>query len=126
MCEEVRRPAEVIPRVLIQTIAINGTLAFSFLLVVLFCIGDPRQALQTGSSPMIEIFHMATGSVKAATAMQCALTVFEVVSYVAVSASASRLTWAFARDGGLPFSNFFAHVGSLRQIDLLPFLRSTG
>lgn len=110
MCEEVRRPAEVIPRVLVQSIAINGTLAFSFLIVILFCIGNVEQALQTPLNPMIEIFHMATGSVQAATAMQCALTMFGVVTYIAVAASASRLTWAFARDGGLPFATYFAHV----------------
>lgn len=31
-------------------------------------------------------------------------------------ASVSRLTWAFARDDGLPFSNYFKHVEQKRKI----------
>ena len=51
-----------------------------------------------------------THSVKAATAMQCAIGVIGLMSSIGVVASVSRLTWAFARDGGLPYSKFFAHV----------------
>lgn len=118
MCEEVHRPAQVIPRILVQSIAINGALAFAFLLVLLFCIGDVQAALQA-SNPLMHIFYNATGSIKAATAMQCALTIFGIVSYVAVAASASRLSWAFARDGGLPFSKYFARVGREYLLSLL-------
>jgi Amino acid permease len=32
-------------------------------------------------------------------------------------ASASRQLWSFARDGGLPFSKFLAHVGFPRDHD---------
>jgi amino acid transporter len=111
MSEEVRNPAVVIPRVLLQTIAISGTLAFVFLIVILFCIGSVEQALSPAYTfPIIGIFKQATNSAKAATAMQTAITVIGMVSNVGVVASVSRLTWAFARDGGLPFSSYFAHV----------------
>lgn len=111
MSEEVRNAPIVIPRMLVQTIAINGTLAFSFVLVLLFCIGDYQQALETPTGyPIIQIFYQATGSARAATAMQCAITSVGFISSLGVVASVSRLTWAFARDGGLPFSKFFAHI----------------
>lgn len=111
MSEEVRNAPIVIPRMLVQTIAINGTLAFSFVLVLLFCIGDYQEALETPTGyPIIQIFYQATGSARAATAMQCAITSVGFISSLGVVASVSRLTWAFARDGGLPFSKFFAHV----------------
>lgn len=117
MSEEVRNAPIVIPRMLVQTIAINGTLAFSFVLVLLFCIGDVKTALDTKTGyPIIEIFYQATGSVRAATAMQCAITAVGFISSLGVVASVSRLTWAFARDGGLPFSPFFAHVRTLSSI----------
>jgi len=101
----------VIPKILVQTIAINGALAFAFVLVLLFCIGDVNEALHTKTGyPIIQIFVSATGSVKAATAMMSLIVVIGLTSSLGVVASVSRLTWAFARDGGLPFSNFFAQV----------------
>jgi amino acid transporter len=113
MSEEVRNAPVVIPRMLVQTIAINGTLAFSFILVLLFCIGDVQSVLGTGTGyPIIQIFYNATGSARAATAMQCGIIIVGFISSLGVVASVSRLTWAFARDGGLPFSPFFAHVRS--------------
>ncbi|RLL97436.1 hypothetical protein CFD26_106440 [Aspergillus turcosus] len=111
MSEEVHNPATVVPRILIQTIAINGTLAFGFILVMLFCIGDIQAILDSPTGfPIIAMFYQATGSVKATTAMQSAITLIGFVSNIAVVASVSRLTWAFARDGGLPYSKFFAKV----------------
>jgi choline transport protein len=111
MSEEVRNASTVIPKILVQTIAINGGLAFIFILVLLFCIGNVENALNTPTGfPIIEIFYQATGSVKAATAMQCAITIIGFASNIGVVASVSRLTWAFARDGGLPYSEFFAKV----------------
>jgi choline transport protein len=114
MSEEVRNAPTVIPRILVQTIVINGGLAFGFVLVLLFCIGNVENALNSPTGyPIIEIFFQATGSIKAATAMQSAITFIGIASSIGVVASVSRLTWAFARDGGLPFSKFFAHVSLL-------------
>jgi amino acid transporter len=111
MSEEVRDAPRTIPRILVQTIIINGTLAFAMTLVLLFFIGDVDSALSTPTGfPIIQIFYQATGSVKAATAMQASITIIGFASNIGVVASVSRLTWAFARDGGMPFSNFFAHV----------------
>lgn len=101
----------VVPRILIQTIAINGLMAFVFLLVILFCLGNMNEALNPQYIyPTIGIFKQTTQSVGAATAMQTGIVLIGMVSNTAVVASVSRLTWAFARDGGLPFSNYFSHV----------------
>jgi choline transport protein len=111
MSEEVQNAPTVIPRMLVQTIAINGTLAFAFVIVLLFCVGDYMAALSSPTGyPIIQIFYQATGSARAATAMQCGIVAVGFISSLGVVASVSRLTWAFARDGGLPFSPFFAHV----------------
>ncbi|KAJ5805360.1 hypothetical protein N7474_011247 [Penicillium riverlandense] len=117
MSEEVKNPAVVIPRILVQTIAINGLMAFVFLLIVLFCIGSVDEALNPPYIyPIIGIFEQATRSVGATTAMQTAITLIGMVSNLGVVASVSRLTWAFARDGGLPFSAYFAHVDRQHRV----------
>jgi choline transport protein len=111
MSEEVRNASRVVPKILVQTILINGTLAFVFAIVLLFCIGNIENALTTPTGyPIIEIFYQATGSMKATTIMQASIIFVGLASSLGVVASVSRLTWAFARDGGLPYSTFFAHV----------------
>jgi amino acid transporter len=118
MSEEVRNSSIVIPKMLVQTILINGSLAFIFAIVILFTIGNIDQALSTSTGyPIIEVFYQATGSKKAATLMLISIIIVGVAGSMGVVASVSRLTWAFARDGGLPLSSFFAHV---RRLFLLP------
>lgn len=98
MSEEVRNAAVVIPKILVQTIAINGALAFAFVLVLLFCIGDVNEALNTKTGyPIIQIFYSATGSAKAATAMMSLIIVIGFTSSLGVVASVSRLTWVRSR-----------------------------
>ena len=114
MSEEVRNAPVVIPKILVQTILINGGLAFTFVLVLLFCLGNVENAINTPTGfPIIQIFYQATGSTKVATIMMASITFIGMASSIGVVASVSRLTWAFARDGGLPFSKFFAHVRRL-------------
>ena len=111
MSEEVRNPAKVVPRIIVQSVVINGVLAFGFVLILLFFIGDIGAALDPASGfPSIAIFYTATGSTKAATVMQLSITSIGLMSSIGVVASVSRLTWAFARDGGLPYSKFFSQI----------------
>jgi len=116
MSEEVKRASTTMPRVMMLTVLINGVLAFGFLIALLFSVGDIEAALSSPTGyPIIQIFYQATGSVKGATLMMSAIIVIAFCSAFGILASVSRLTWAFARDQGLPFSNFFAHVSSTRQ-----------
>lgn len=109
--EEVQNPAVSVPRSMISAVVINGVLAFGWIIALLFSIGDVEAALKSPTGyPIIEIFYQATGSVGAATAMMCAIITVAFFAVLGILASTSRLTWAFARDKGLPFSNFFAHV----------------
>lgn len=86
MSEEVRDAAKTIPKILIWTIVINGVLAFAFVLAVLFCIGN-IDALNTPTGyPIIEIFYQATGSIRAATAMESAIIVIALCSTFAILA----------------------------------------
>ena len=111
MAEEVRNPKRVVPTILVQTILINGGLAMGFVLVLLFCIDDVQEALHSPTGfPVMVIFYKATKSKAVATLMQASITFIGMASIIGVVASVSRLTWAFARDGGLPFPKFFAHV----------------
>jgi choline transport protein len=113
--EEVKDSAMTVPKVIILTIVINAVLALGFLVALLFCLGDIDQVLSTPTGyPIIAIFQQATGSNAAATVMEAGLIIIAFAGGFALLASVSRLTFAFARDGGMPFSQFFAYVGDGR------------
>ena len=109
--EEVKDSATTIPKVIMLTILINGTLAFGFAICLLFTLGNIKEILSTNTGyPIIAIFYQATGSKAAATAMMAGIIIIAFSSGFVLLASVSRLTFAFARDGGMPFSAFFAYV----------------
>jgi len=113
MSEEVRKARHAVPRAMFWTVALNGLLAYAIILVMLFCLGDLDAAVNA-TFPIIEICTQATGSVKAATAMVSGLLVVSTAVTLGSIASASRLTWAWARDGGLPA--WFSHISSRHRV----------
>ena len=109
--EEVKDASIVVPRSMIIALLISGTLTIGISIALLFSIGDIKIALSSRTNfPVIEIFYRATQSKRATTAMMMALIFTLVFATFGTLASASRLVWAFARDNGLPFSIYFAHV----------------
>lgn len=119
MAEEVKNAKVVVPRSMIYGTLINGVLAFSYLVAILYCMGDYTEAVTSATGyPIITIAYQATGS-KAATFVLMALGMLP--GWIALFnglASVTRLTWAFARDNGLPFSDFFAFVDPTFKIPL--------
>ncbi|BCR92983.1 putative GABA permease [Aspergillus luchuensis] len=111
MSEEVKNAKVVIPRSMIYGTIINSIMAFGYLIAVLYCMGDYTAALTSPTGyPIITIAYQATGS-KAATYVLMAMGMLP--GWIALFnglASVTRLTWAFARDNGLPFSDFFVKV----------------
>ena len=100
-------------------LTINGAMALSFMICILYCLGDPETALNTPTGyPIIQVIFGATGS-KTVTIVFMSFIIFNgMVAMFSSLASVSRLTWAFARDHGLPFSDFFGRVHPTLRIPL--------
>ena len=110
MSEEVRKAKHAVPRALFWTIALNGILAYAMVLALLFASGSLTDILSS-SFPIIVIIQNITGSTRATTALVTGLWIISYCVGLASVASLSRLTWAWARDGGLPA--YFAYVSTL-------------
>jgi choline transport protein len=114
MAEETRHAAVTIPRAMIGSILINGASGLVYSIVILYAINDVDAVLATGLStgfPIIEVFRQASrGSARVATAMMCAPVILFGMATFCIAASLGRLTWAFARDNGLPFSSWLAVI----------------
>jgi choline transport protein len=117
LSEETERSAHVIPKVIVYTVLIKGTMAWAFGLMCFFSISDFAAVLASPTGfPLIEIMRQATRSREGATAIYALILAITFGSMFGCVASVSRLTWAFARDDGLPFSNYFKHVDSEQKI----------
>ncbi|KAJ6021942.1 Amino acid/polyamine transporter I [Penicillium herquei] len=128
MAEEVVNASIIVPWCMISTILLNGTLGFAIVLAFLFCIGNVEDAMNSSTGyGFIEVFFKATGSHAGTTVMSAIPTALVICASFGFLASASRLTWAFARDKGLPFSNFLSHVSTgsnlpVRAVGLCAFI----
>lgn len=119
MAEEVEDAAITVPRSMITTVILNGALGYGFLVAVLFSMGSVEAALATPTAyPIIEIFYQATESKSATNAMTGVLIAMAVFATIGVMASCSRLTWAFAQDKGLPYSDFLVKLHPRWRIPL--------
>lgn len=90
---------------------LNGALGFVMLVTYCFCLGNVEEILGTKTGyPFIQVFYNVTNSLGGASAMTAILITLTVCGCISNVATASRQLFAFARDGGLPFSPFLAHV----------------
>lgn len=112
MSEEVRKAHHAVPRAMVYTIVINGSLAFIMALVIMFQMGDVTPYLESGY-PIIPIFMTIAGP-RAANALVSGLIIITYCVVAASLASVGRITWAWARDGALP--GYFAHVDRRHKV----------
>lgn len=119
MAEEVSNASTVVPWAMITTVLINGPLGWAICIALGYTILPTlNQALASPTGyDYIEVFHAAVG--KAGTAGMTALLILLVwCATFGFLATASRQTWAFARDRGLPFSDYFAKVNKTLAVPL--------
>lgn len=96
---------------MLSTVVLNGVMGFAMLIALLFCLGDLDDALTSPTGfPFIEIFRQATHSNAGTTVMTALIMLLLIAAAIGIMATASRQLWAFARDGGVPFSNYLSRV----------------
>jgi choline transport protein len=114
MAEEIEGASTIIPWAMVSAISVNGALGFGMLIAVLFCLGDTERIAGTATGfPYIEIFYQATNSIAASTAMSALIVSLVIFGAAACFTTSSRMMWAFARDNGLPFSQYLKRVRHL-------------
>jgi len=116
MSEEIKDAGVTVPHAMIGSYLLNGLLGLVFLISYLFAITDVDGAVNDPSGyPFLFVFKGAftLGGVNALTVIPLVLIFAGTVSF---NLSTSRQTWAFARDQGLPFSRWIAHVDPKLQV----------
>ncbi|KAF8243958.1 amino acid transporter [Wilcoxina mikolae CBS 423.85] len=110
LAEEIPNPAKNVPRTMVSCVIIGTVSGFFLCISLLFAAPDMDSVIAAPEGPILFILSHATGSSRAAVALIAFPLVCLVLGQTMVMTSASRLVWAFARDGGLPFSSWLAAV----------------
>lgn len=86
-------------------------MGFIMAVTMCFCLGDLSQIVDTPTGyPFMQVFYNATNSYAATNFLVTIMIVTLVACCVAETATASRQLWSFARDKGVPFSDWLAYV----------------
>jgi choline transport protein len=111
MSDEVKDAPLRVPRSIWITVVVNAVFCWAFSICILYYLGDYTKVLESPTGlPFIEVLYEATNSKPATNALVVLLLLVCIVGNFSIIASVSRLIWAFARDKGLPYSDFFAYV----------------
>ncbi|KAH7184985.1 amino acid/polyamine transporter I [Fusarium flagelliforme] len=110
MIEEIPQPCIRGPRIMIACVAMGLVTGFIFLVCLLFVIKDVDAVVASPSGPLVAIYLQATNSKAGTVCLLLFPMVCLVFGTLGIMATSNRIVYAFARDGGLPFSRVFAKV----------------
>ncbi|KAL8663236.1 MAG: hypothetical protein Q9168_008126 [Polycauliona sp. 1 TL-2023] len=111
MAEEIKDASRILPLGMVYSMIISAISGLIMILTFCFCIGDIDSANSTPTGqPYIQVFYNTTGSRAGTTVMVVLIALPTLCNTVNNVASASRQLYAFARDGGLPYSSTLSYV----------------
>ncbi|KAL2037835.1 hypothetical protein N7G274_009309 [Stereocaulon virgatum] len=125
MVEEIPNPTVEGPRIMIACVGIGIFTGFIFLIVLLLVAGDLTNVITNAAGPLLAIFYNATSNKAGSICLLIFPLVCLLFATVTIMTTSSRMTYAFARDGGLPASRFFAKVHSRHEMPLNALILTT-
>ncbi|HJZ56499.1 MAG TPA: amino acid permease [Gemmataceae bacterium] len=107
--EETVRAAENVPRGIVRSVLVSGVFGWVMLCAVVLAIQDPAETAAAGDGAFFQVLDRALP--RSLGLLLCdGAVVAQYLCGLATVTSASRMAFAFARDGGLPASGVFRHV----------------
>ncbi|KAK6530130.1 GABA-specific high-affinity permease [Orbilia ellipsospora] len=109
--EEAKNATKAVPLGIMGSIGLCWSLGFLCCIVIAACMStDLERVLATPfGQPMAQIYYDAVGK-NGAIVMMTLLFMTQWLMGVSILVAASRQSWAFSRDGALPFSTYFNKI----------------
>ncbi|OAA34854.1 Amino acid/polyamine transporter I [Metarhizium rileyi] len=118
MIEEIPDPQRQGPKIMLYCIGIGMVTGFIFLSGILFCVNNIGNVLSATWGPLLEIFMQATKSKAGSTCLLIFPLLCMVFTTTTLVCTSTRMSYAFARDRGMPFSAFFSRVHPTLDVPL--------
>ncbi|GJN71254.1 hypothetical protein PLICBS_005317 [Purpureocillium lilacinum] len=126
MIEEIPGASSEGPKIMIVCVGIGTFTGAIFLIVLLFVSGNINDVITSAAGPLLQILIHATNSNAGAICLLMLPLVCLVFATLSVMTTSSRMIFAFARDGGLPASRFFAKVHPRLGLPLNALILTSG
>ncbi|RMZ84934.1 hypothetical protein DV738_g238, partial [Chaetothyriales sp. CBS 135597] len=125
LAEETSNAAKNIPRAILCSMCLNGTVGFVMMITVLYSLGDVESVLSTPTGyPFIQVF--AIQNTAGASVMVAVVLCLTWACALGITTTASRMTWAFARDRGMPFSRILSKVAKHNRVPIYAACAASG
>ncbi|MCJ1258175.1 GABA-specific high-affinity permease [Lignoscripta atroalba] len=111
MSEEAANATKAVPYGILMSIASCWLFGFIIVIVLAACINQDLESV-LGSpfgQPIAQIYYDALGK-RSTLGLMSLLFIVQFLMGLSILVAASRQTWAFSRDGALPFSGFFRPI----------------
>jgi choline transport protein len=112
LAEEVKTASKSVPRAMVWSFYLNALVGFIVLITFLFALPSIDDVLDPTKnvSGFAFVYVLQQASYKGAIPLIVMILAVMLTGSIDSNASTSRQTFAFARDGGLPFGSFLARV----------------
>jgi choline transport protein len=115
LVEEIPSPRTNVPRVMWLSVTLGAISGFIFMVVCLFCIQDLDAVIDPVTGlPFVELLHQTLG-LDGATVLLSFFIFNGMGQAASIVTTSSRLTWGFARDGGIPWGPYFSKIDTTWQ-----------
>lgn len=119
MSEEAANAAKAVPYGILMSVGSCWILGFIIMIVLAACINPDLEAVlgSVYGQPMAQIYYDAIGK-KGTLGLMSLLFIVQFLMGLSILVAASRQSWAFSRDGALPFSSFFRPIS--KKLGFIP------
>ncbi|PQK15205.1 hypothetical protein BB8028_0005g07190 [Beauveria bassiana] len=118
MIEEIPDPQRQGPKIMLYCIGIGIFTGFIFLTCLLLVTKDIDAVIKAPWGPLLQVFMDATNSKAGSVCMLIFPIVCMLFTAITIMCTSSRMSYAFARDRGMPFSSVFAKVHPTLDVPL--------
>ena len=125
MIEEIPNASVEGPKIMIACVGIGVSTGFIFLTVLLFVAGNVDDVIESSAGPLLQIFYNATNNNAGSICLLMFPLICLLFATISIMTTSSRMTYAFARDGGLPVSRLFAKVHPTLELPLNALILTT-
>ncbi|TKY85536.1 hypothetical protein EX895_005698 [Sporisorium graminicola] len=125
MVDEIDRPSINAPRAMILAVAIGAGSTFIVLMVFLFVLKDLEGVTSSSAGALLEIIYQAVGNRAGAVCLLMFPVLSMAFTATALLTTSSRMSQAFARDKGLPFSGVLSRISPRSQVPIPALIFTT-
>ncbi|EAS33740.3 amino acid permease [Coccidioides immitis RS] len=117
LAEELKDASRHLPRAMMITASVNYLVGFMILLAAMFVVGNVKEVLETPTgAPWVQILLNATQDRKPVLVLMAFIIFFLLFCAINANTTSSRQLYAFARDGGLPYSEWISRVSPHKHV----------